>query len=74
MGKVSKGGLKQKGVINMAKIIIGLLIAGYTGYLIVRQVKNAKAGNFCGSCSGCASAKSCEQSEHDKENKEQQAV
>jgi|LSQX01.2.fsa_nt_gb Fe-S cluster biogenesis protein NfuA len=51
----------------MAIIIIGLLIAGYTGYLIVRQIKNMKAGNFCGGCSGCPSAKRCEQFKDDEE-------
>ena len=43
----------------MPGIIIGLVIAGYTGYLIYRQINNVKKGNFCGNCSGCASAKSC---------------
>ncbi|MDD2190426.1 MAG: FeoB-associated Cys-rich membrane protein [Eubacteriales bacterium] len=43
----------------MAKIVIGVIIAVYVGYLIYRQVKNIKARNFCGSCCGCPSAKSC---------------
>lgn len=43
----------------MAAIVIGLAIASYTGYLIYRQVKNARNGQFCGSCSGCPSAKTC---------------
>ncbi|HHX54974.1 MAG TPA: FeoB-associated Cys-rich membrane protein [Clostridiales bacterium] len=47
----------------MAGIIIGLAVAVYTGYLIYRQVKNAREGNFCGNCSGCPSAKNCEQLE-----------
>ena len=61
VGKVLIDGTEQKGAIDMATIVIGLVIAGYTGYLIVRQVRNVKAGNFCGSCSDCASAKSCGQ-------------
>ncbi len=40
-------------------IIIGVLIAVYVGYLIYRQIKNVKAGNYCGSCSGCPSANEC---------------
>ena len=43
----------------MPGIIIGLVIAGYTGYLIYRQINNVKKGNFCGNCSGCPSSKSC---------------
>ncbi|NLZ45476.1 MAG: FeoB-associated Cys-rich membrane protein [Clostridiales bacterium] len=45
----------------MAGIIIGLIIAAYTGYLIYRQLKNVKAGYYCGNCSGCPSSKSCGQ-------------
>ena len=41
------------------KIIIGTIIALYLGYLIVRQVRNMKAGNYCGSCSGCSSVNRC---------------
>ena len=48
-------------MINMAGIIIGLIIAAYTGYLVYRQVKNVKAGNYCGHCSGCPTARSCAQ-------------
>jgi hypothetical protein len=71
-GKLSIDGTKQKGEINMAKIIIGMIIAGYSGYLIFRQIKNMKAGKFCNSCTGCVSANSCGQFEHDKGNKGQQ--
>lgn len=52
----------------MPAIIIGLLIAGYSGYLIYRQIRNAKEGNFCGTCSGCPSAKACGQFKKDKAN------
>jgi hypothetical protein len=73
-GKLPIDGTKQKGEIYMAKIIIGMIIAGYSGYLIFRQIKNMKVGKFCNSCSGCVSAKSCGQFEHDKGNKGQQVV
>ncbi|NLC45453.1 MAG: FeoB-associated Cys-rich membrane protein [Clostridiales bacterium] len=43
----------------MPTIIIGLVIAGYTGYLIYRQISNVKKGNFCGNCSACPSSKRC---------------
>lgn len=43
----------------MVELVIGLGIVGYTAYLVYRQVKNFKEGNYCGSCSGCPSAKSC---------------
>lgn len=61
---------KRKGQINMLPIIIGLVIAGYTGYLIYRQVKNAKAGNFCGSCGGCPSARTCGEFKESKDMKD----
>ncbi len=43
----------------MLAIVIGVVIAGYTGYLIYRQVKNLKAKNYCGHCTGCPSAIAC---------------
>lgn len=52
----------------MSAIIIGLAVSGYTGYLVYRQIKNTKEGNFCGNCSGCPSAKSCGQLKTDKVN------
>ncbi len=59
----------RKGQINMEAVLIGLAIAGYTVYLIYRQVKNARAGNYCGSCSGCSSAKTCGDFKEPKESK-----
>ena len=52
----------------MEAVLIGLVIAGYSIYLVYRQIKNAKAGNYCGSCTGCASAKTCGQLKESKEN------
>lgn len=65
---------KQKGEIYMLPIIIGLVIAGYVGYLIYRQVKNVKAGNFCGSCSGCPSAINCGEFKESKDNEGRQII
>ncbi|NLJ90545.1 MAG: FeoB-associated Cys-rich membrane protein [Clostridiales bacterium] len=53
----------------MEGIIIGLLIVAYTIFVIRRQVKNIKAGNYCGSCSSCGSAKTCGQLNKMKESK-----
>lgn len=43
----------------MASLIIGILIAGYCGYIIYREVKKKKNGGGCsccgGSCAGCSS-------------------
>lgn len=37
----------------MAGIILGVLIIGYTGFVIYRKAKDVKAGKSC--CSGCSS-------------------
>lgn len=49
----------------LTQIIIGLIITGYVIYLIRRQIRNAKAGNYCGSCSGCSNANRCSQKKSD---------
>lgn len=52
----------------LIRIIIGLIIGAYVAYLIVRQVRNAKAGNYCGSCSGCPSAACCASKKRDNDS------
>jgi hypothetical protein len=37
----------------MVGIILGILIIGYTGYVIIKKTKDAKAGKSC--CDGCSS-------------------
>jgi hypothetical protein len=47
----------------MAGIILGILIVGYTVFIIIKKVKDTKEGKSC--CSGCSSCPSkgcCEKS------------
>lgn len=48
-------------VLMMATVIIIGLVALYACYVIVRKIKNIKAGKFCGcgcdGCSGCSGTK-----------------
>lgn len=44
----------------VSEIMIGGLIAIYAGYVIVKKVKNMKAGKFCDcGCGDCSSKASC---------------
>jgi hypothetical protein len=42
----------------MVPIIIGILIIGYTAFVVYRKSKNIKEGKSC--CSGCSSCPSKE--------------
>ena len=45
------------GILMIAGIVIGVLIALYAGFVIVKKVKDIKQGRFC-SC-GCDSCPGC---------------
>jgi len=49
-----------KGGFAMPGIIIGILILGYTGYVIYKKGRDLKAGkSCCGGCSSCAFKDKC---------------
>jgi hypothetical protein len=45
----------------MTGIVIGVLILGYTGFVIYKKTKDMKAGKTCcGGCSSCPSKGKCD--------------
>lgn len=41
----------------VASIVIGVIIALYAGFVVVKKVKDMRKGKFCGcGCSDCTSA------------------
>jgi hypothetical protein len=44
----------------MVELLIGVLIAGYTGFIIYKKAKELKAGkSCCGGCGSCTSKEKC---------------
>jgi hypothetical protein len=44
----------------MPTIVLAILIASYSGYVIFKKIKNIRAGKFCsGSCGNCSLSNQC---------------